>query len=130
MTPVDALLAEAADLRARAEAVEAEARRMQAWEREAAIVNTLALYDGEPWTQANALAVDLKAYAANGWRREHARDELPDGVGKKRRAWHSILRSRSGAPIGHRQIYNLAKLKSGALAISAGGVRPKSIDAK
>ena len=100
MTPADALLVEAAELRARAEAAEAEARRLQAQEREDAIVAALDLYGGELWTRAKALAVDLKSYAANGWRRE--------------------LRSRGGEPIGDRQMFNIAKLKSGAVAISTG----------
>ncbi len=63
---VEALLAEAAELRAHAEAAEAEARRLQAQEREAALVAALDLYTGELWTRTKALAVDLKSYAANG----------------------------------------------------------------
>ncbi|MFO1125108.1 MAG: hypothetical protein U1E25_07390 [Methylocystis sp.] len=120
MTPADALLAEAVELRARAEAAEAEARRLQAQEREDAIVGALVLYDGELWTRAKALAVDLNSYAANGWRREFALDELPDSTPQKRRAWHRILLSRGGDTIGDRQMFNIAKLKSGALAISTG----------
>ncbi|MBG0801640.1 hypothetical protein IYW40_09100 [Methylocystis sp. H4A] len=93
---------------------------MAAQEREDAIVAALGLYDGELWTRAKALAVDLKSYAANGWRREFALDELPDSTPSKRRAWHRILRSRGGEPIGDRQMFNIAKLKSGAVAISTG----------
>ncbi|RNJ50288.1 hypothetical protein [Methylocystis hirsuta] len=129
MTPAaDAMLAEAAELRARAAAIEAEARRMLAQEREGAIIAAMALYEGEIWTRAAALAVDLRSYAANGWRREDGLHELPAGAPSKRRAWHRIFRSRDGAPIGDRQIYNIAKLKSGALAISTDGVRLKNID--
>jgi hypothetical protein len=131
ITPADALLAQAAELRAqaaelraRAESAEAEARRMQAQEREDAIVAALRLYEGELWTRAKALAVDLSSYAANGWRRECVLHDLPSNALSKRRSWHKILRSRGGAPIGDRQIYNLAKLKSDSLAISAGSVRP------
>ncbi len=129
MTPAaDAMLAEAASLRARADAIEAEARRVLAQEREGAIIAAMTLYEGELWTRAAALAVDLRSYQANGWRREAGLHELPTGAPSKRRAWHRILRSRSGAPIGDRQIYNIAKLKSGALAISTDGVRLTNID--
>lgn len=129
MTPAAAaMLAEAAALRARAEAIEAEARRMLAQEREGAIVDAIALYEGELWTRAAALAVDLRSYSANGWRREDGLHELPADAPSKRRAWHRILRSRGGAPIGARQLYNIAKLKSGVVAISADGVRLRNID--
>ena len=121
MTPA-ALLRKAEEHESLAAELRRRAAEMASQEREMAIVEALDLYDGELWTRAKALAVDLKAYAANGWRREFAVDELPDGAPQKRRAWHRILRSRGGAPIGDRQMFNIAKLKSGAVAISTDGM--------
>lgn len=119
MTPA-ALLRKAEEHECWAAELRRRAAEMAAQEREDAIVAALGLYDGELWTRAKALAVDLKSYAANGWRREFALDELPDSTPSKRRAWHRILRSRGGEPIGDRQMFNIAKLKSGAVAISTG----------
>ncbi|WP_292532285.1 hypothetical protein [Methylocystis sp.] len=110
MTPADtadALFAKAAEFRARYEAALAEARRLQAQEREDAIVEALGLYSGSDRARATMLAAHLQAYAANGWLRECCLDELPDSKAPQRRALHRILRSRQGKPLGWRQIHNI-----------------------
>lgn len=104
MTRADALLAEAAALRARAEAIEAEARRLEAVEHDSAIVEAIGHYRGSLYARASKLEIRLKAYAANGWQRENGLDSLAPGATPERRALHRVLRSRCGETVGWRQI--------------------------
>jgi hypothetical protein len=110
MMPGDAHFAEAAELRARADAAEAEGRRLNAQERDGAIVDAFNLYCGSHYTRALDLASDLKAYAANGWQRECVLENLPVKAPSKRRALHRVLRSREGKTLGWRQIYKIAEI--------------------
>jgi len=107
MTPVAALLAEAAELRARAEAAEAEAHRMQAQEREEAIVAALEIYEGPLTRRAAALARDLSRYLGTAWARERC-GRMADGS-PQRHALHRIAQSRNGEGIKARRIIDVAK---------------------
>lgn len=107
MTPADALFAEAAELRARAEAAEAEARRLQARERENAIVEALEIYEGPLTRRAAALARDLSRYLGTAWPRERW-GRMVDGS-PQRRALHRIAVSRNGEGIKARRIIDVAK---------------------
>ncbi|AZG75989.1 hypothetical protein [Methylocystis rosea] len=103
----------AAGLRQRADAVEELARQFHVFERNAAIVSALCLYPGKPSRCAKALASDLKSYAGNQWLRDRRHESLPALASDKHRAWFRILRSRSGEPIGWRQILNIADFCNG-----------------
>lgn len=107
MTPADALLVEAAELRARAEAAEAEARRLQAQERETAIVAALEIYEGPLTRRAAALARDLSRYLGTAWPRERW-GRMVDGS-PQRQALHRIAVSRNGEGIKARRIIDVAK---------------------
>jgi len=110
MTRADALLAEASALRARAEAIEAEGRRLLAQEHDDAIIEALLLYSGSDRARSIKLAAELLSYAANAWPRESGVDELPDSKPSRRRALHRILRSRQGKTLCDRQIRNIVKV--------------------
>ena len=119
MTPADALLAEAAELRARAEVAEAEARRLQAQEREDAIVTALSLYDGPLTRRGPALAVDLsRTRQTAGGANVRSTNCLTRSPRSGARG--TGLRSRGGEPHRPSPDFNVAKLKSGAVAIATG----------
>lgn len=103
-----ALLAEAAELRARANAIEAEARRLQAQESEDAIVAAFKLYDGAHTARAKALETDLQKYLGAAWSRERDLECLPASASPKRRALHRIARSRDGEGLKFRRIFDIA----------------------
>ena len=105
-----ALLRQAEDLELAAAQLRERASEMAAQEREAAVVDALDQYSGSPSGRAKALATDLRSYAGNGWRRERVLITLAADAPEKRRAWHRLLRSRNGEPIGWRQILNVAEV--------------------
>lgn len=107
MTPVDALLAEAAELRARAAAVVAEARRLRWQEREDAIVAALEIYEGPLTRRAEALACDLSRYLGTAWPRERC-GRMADGS-PQRQALRRIAVSRDGKGIKARRIIDVAE---------------------
>lgn len=107
-----ALLRQAEDLELAAAELRARAAALAAQEREAAVLDALALYGGSPSGRAKALATDLASYAGNGWIRERSLVTLADDAPSKRRAWHRLLRSRHGEPIGWRQIFNIAEVSN------------------
>jgi hypothetical protein len=105
-----ALLRQAEDLELAAAQLRERASEMAAQEREAAVVDALDQYSGSPSGRAKALATDLRSYAGNGWLRERVLITLAADAPEKRRAWHRLLRSRNGEPIGWRQILNVAEV--------------------
>jgi hypothetical protein len=90
--------------------IDGEMAALAAKEREDAVIDALALYGGSPSGRAKALATDLRSYAGNGWLRERVLITLPADAPEKRRAWHRLLRSRNGEPIGWRQILNISEV--------------------
>lgn len=112
MTAADAFrrrcIAEA--YRALADWQEAEARRLEAAERDAAMTAALAKYSGALTTRATALAADLAEYAARGWLRERNLECLSASALPKRKAWHRVLRSRDGELIAWRRTYDIARI--------------------
>lgn len=107
LVPAAALLRQAEDLALAAAQLRERAAEMAAQEREAAVVDALDQYSGSPSGRAKALATDLRSYTGNGWRRERVLVSLAADAPPKRRAWHRLLRSRHGEPIGWRQILNI-----------------------
>jgi hypothetical protein len=95
-----------------AEFEEAEARRLEAEERQAAIVDALRLYEGTTHAKATALATDLASYSGNAWTRDRRAGGQPASATNRRRAWFRILVSRDGETIGWRRICDIEKVCS------------------
>jgi len=95
--------------RAMADFEDAEARRLEAVERNDAVVAALAHFDGPLTTRAAALAFDLDRYLSTAWLRERDLERLPPATSSKRRALHRIARSRDGEGIKMRQIFNIGR---------------------
>ena len=90
----------AAHYRLEAELADEEADRIEAQERERALLAALRLYEGAPSARAVALARDFESYLGRAWPRERGLAVLPPSATENRRALHRLARSRDGEPIG------------------------------
>jgi hypothetical protein len=102
-----ALLRQAEDLDLAAAHLRERAAEMAAQEREAAVVDALALYDGPLTRRAAALAEDYNRYLGTAWSRESL-SRTVDGS-PKRQALHRLAVSRNGESLKARRLFDLAQ---------------------
>ncbi|PWB89893.1 hypothetical protein C5688_13720 [Methylocystis sp. MitZ-2018] len=94
--------------RALAEFYDDEARRLEAREREDAIIDALKLYEGALTSRVKQLETDLDRYLGAAWLRERGRGSPPAEASPKRRALHRIARSRDGEGLRFRRMFDIA----------------------
>jgi hypothetical protein len=81
-------------------------------ERDAAIVEALALYQGAPSARAKKLAVDWSRYLTTSWPRDRDKAELAPGERQLRVAIHRISRLADGDALSAKQIERIAAAAS------------------
>ncbi|MGD9657405.1 MAG: hypothetical protein AB7U61_07150 [Methylocystis sp.] len=98
----------AAFYRLKMELAEEEAQRIEARERENAVLAALHLYQGKPTARATGLAKDYASYLGRHWSRDRE-NGLAASATQQRRALYRVAVSRDGDGACMRTIFDIAK---------------------